>query len=252
MNKLPNELQALVIDRLDRKSQTSLRATSKEMRRAVNDTVPPTGVYKNGSGRYQQFWKRSNLYTCADKIFGVRGTFERIARYMEVHGTMPRVHMGADILHVMKKWYANGSLLRDFRDYNNMKGDFKKVTVTEDDTTRRKKDDILFPKAWRRDFKNMVVRLLKQWSQKDKRYGETYHIVLRKKKPYTAHEEKMHSDRVLDAAIIQALSSELLIDLTKDMFTDENGKERTIEQKVTDLLRLCPGKAKQTARKNKT
>jgi len=213
MNKLPNELQA-----------------------------PPTGVYKNGTGRYQQFWKRSNLYKCADTIFGVRGSYERITRYMEVHKTMPRMDNGVDILHVMKKWYANGTLLRDFRDYHTMKGDFKKVTDTDDETSRRKKEDILFPKALRRDFKNRVVRLLKQWSDRDKRYGDTYHLVMRKKKPYTTEEEKMHSDRVLDAAIIQGLSSELFIDLTKDRFTDKNGQVRTIDQKVADLVRLCPAK----------
>ena len=242
MNKLPNELQALVVNRLDRASRARLRQVSKEMRRAVNDTGPPTGVYKNGTGRYQQFWKRSNLYKCADTIFGVRGSYERITRYMEVHKTMPRMDMGADILHVMKKWYANGTLLRDFRDYHTMKGDFKKVTDTDDETSRRKKEDILFPKALRRDFKNRVVRLLKQWSDRDKRYGDTYHMVMRKKKPYTTEEEKMHSDRVLDAAIIQGLSSELFIDLTKDRFTDKNGKVRTIDQKVADLVRLCPAK----------
>jgi len=81
MNKLPNELQALVINRLDRASQARLRQVSKEMRRAVNDTGPPTGVYKHGTGRYQRFWKRSNLYKCADTIFGVRGSYERVTRY---------------------------------------------------------------------------------------------------------------------------------------------------------------------------
>ena len=38
------------------------------------------------------------------------------------------------------------------------------------------------------------------------------------------------------------ITSELFIDLTKDRFTDKNGKVRTIDQKVADLVGLCPKK----------
>ena len=67
IDALPNELQGLIIKKLDTKSKANLRVASTDMRRAVDDVEPPTGSYERRSGRYQSFWTEKRRLKCHRK-----------------------------------------------------------------------------------------------------------------------------------------------------------------------------------------
>lgn len=256
LDSLPNELQGLIISKLDTKSKAKLRVASTEMRRAVDNVEPPTGSYERKSGRFQSFWLKKNRQRCHDKL----GIVTNDARSKHGYG---RAKVNGFIDHVFDecvKYYRRSTLMGIIHVMR---------TETPDEFVhffvKYYRGDVNSEQAWdhlmedlrdQKEFLRRVTRLIKQWGKTDKRYAETYHLIMRRKEILksgdvkifcTPYEERMHKDRFMDAMIVQYVAAISNIDVTKPGYTVK-GRERTLSEQIKYVTGLCRARTRDDAK----
>jgi hypothetical protein len=252
LNKIPNELQGLIIDKLDPKSKAKLRVVSKEMRRAVNDVNPPTGSYRQKTGRFQTFWSAKRRDQCLHRRIGASTSAE--TRHTGF-GHVEFNPMSRLVLDECIRFYKGNKLLIALRNMRTEDLDqfmflfetyYRRGDPYSDEGYAIAAHDLRNQKRFIRS----TTRLLKQWGETDPKYSETYHMVRRNSKPYTTHDEKMHADRVMDALLIQYIANWAEIDPTKAAYTT-TGRERTLDEKVRYVTSLCRARTRDAAKPKK-
>ena len=248
LNKIPNELQAIVVSKLDPKSKAKLRSVSKEMKRAVDDTVPPTGSYRNKTGRFQSFWTKKRREQCSWTKIGVvtAGTTMHPEGYVTVDCDMCEIVTEECIKHYKKNRLVE--ILRIMR--TETPEEFAHFFVTYydlDPYTDMAWDRMIRDLRHQKQYLRRVTRLIKQWGKTDTRYAETYHIIMRRKGLYTPYEERMHADRIMDALLVQYIAGLAALDVTKAAYTSK-GRERTLSEKVKYVTGLCRARTRDDAK----
>ena len=242
LDTLANELQALTISSLAPKDAARLRAVSKEMRRAVNDIVPPTGCYRKKSGRFQRFFdlkkrKQIEIYReCKGRdqdreyqVGVVGGYKDDVSKWMM---TTSRELTGD---------YANKKLLEQYRKRMNMSPEFQheywKRVIPE---MTRESAQVSYHKERHRNaiFRRRVLRLVRMWEATDRRYAGLTAMIRRTKRPYTPYEEHMYADRLMDAIIVTQIAAVFRTDVTKPIVT-RRGRELTLDEKIKLVTDKC-------------
>ena len=242
LNTLPNELQGLIISQLDTKSKAKLRTVSTEMRRAVDDVEPPTGSYERKSGRFQSFWTKKRRSQCHYKHGIITNRHSKPG-----YGHAPVNGMVGLVFDECMKDYKNSSLLGVLR-----------VMRTETPNEfahfflQYYYGDPYTDQAWavlnenlkeQKEYLRRVTRLIKQWGETDKRYAETYHLIMKRTGLYTPYEERMHKDRIMDALLVQYIGAIVNIDPTKPGYTS-SGRKRDVSEQVRYVTGLCRAKTR--------
>jgi hypothetical protein len=242
MKDLPREIQLMIIEKLDPKSNARLRATSKSLRGAVDSTAS-FGSYQKKTGRFQKRFSNEGMYSCMDKIEQkIRDA--GIDRWVDFSDL--EFHSHRRILWmVFKRAYAKNKLLTVFReelrlksleeDIQSLQAMFSDMVVTEED-----REDIhqslKFDWRLQKDYRRRVLRLLKAWSVSDPRYRETSHLLRKGTHRYSTQEEMAHRDRLMDAIIVQSLLILFSDDPSKPR-VKQNGTEMTLQEKFDRLVK---------------
>lgn len=247
LDKLPNELQGLVISKLNTKSKSKLRTVSKEMRRAVDDVEPPTGSYERKTGRFQSFWTKKKRRRCHYK----HGIITTDHYSKHGYGHAPVNGMVGLVFDECMKEYKGSTLLGVLRVMR---------TETPDEFAhfflQYYQGDPYTEHAWnilnqnlreQKEYLRRVTRLIKQWGKRDKRYAQTYHLIMKRTELYTPYEERMHKDRIMDALLIQYIGAIVSIDPTKPGYT-ATGKKRDLSEQVKYVTGLCREKTRDNGR----
>lgn len=256
LDALPNELQGLIIKKLDTKSKAKLRVASTEMRRAVDNVEPPTGSYERRSGRYQSFWTEKRRLKCHRKHDHITSD-----RYSKLGYGRARVN--GFINHVFDECmrdYKRSSLLAIFKIMRSETPEefvyFFKSYYLGDLNGPRVGEYMHRDLYEQKEFLRRVTRLIKQWGKTDKRYAETYHLIMRRKKLttinnidvfYTPYEERMHKDRIMDALLVQYIAAIVNIDVTKPGYT-KSGRKRTLSEQIKYVTGLCRARTRDDAK----
>lgn len=244
MKNLPKDIQEHIASTLDPKSRARLAAVSKDMKRAVNATGPPTGSYQKKSGRFQKRFGEKGMQSCLSKMDNaVRESGITLAdmSVVEMYST------GRMMWRVLKKSYKKNRLLEDFRHVLRQKTEPEFVneilkTFPDLELDRSVREDLR--QDWKdekkhfKDYRRRVIRLIKAWAKTDARYRETLPLVRRRSKPYTTNEEKMHKDRLMDAIIVQTLVISHSDDPTKPI-PRQDGTLMTLQEKIDRLVQRC-------------
>ena len=259
LNKLPNELQSLVISKLDPKSKSKLRGVSTEMRRAVDNVEPPTGSYERKSGRFQSFWTKKRREKCHYK----HGVITTDKHAKSGYGHAKLNSMVGKVFDECVKYYKTSSLMNILHVMRNETPDefihFFVKYYHGDLDSEQSWDHLMEDLRDQKEYLRRVTRLIKQWGKTDKRYAETYHLIMRRKEIfksgdtkifYTPYEERMHKDRVMDALLIQYIGAIVLVDPTKPGYTS-TGRKRDLSEQVKYVTGLCRARTRDDATQTK-
>ena len=168
MKNLPRHIQELIANHLDPKSSARLRAVSREMKDVVDARRPPTGSYQRKTGRFQKRFSIKGFEKCKTKHAKHFTGMEDIRHFSHFMGFGHRHYSD------LKKAYKRNTLFRDF----------KSITTDETEDMYWQDSIAIWPhmasdhafrlemkSAWRssikerRDFRRMVIRLLKLWAR---------------------------------------------------------------------------------------
>ena len=261
MKNLPRHIQELIANHLDPKSSARLRAVSREMKDVVDARRPPTGSYQRKTGRFQKRFSIKGFEKCKTKHAKHFTGMEDIRHFSHFMGFGHRHYSD------LKKAYKRNTLFRDF----------KSITTDETEDMYWQDSIAIWPhmasdhafrlemkSAWRssikerRDFRRMVIRLLKLWARDNESYAETLRLVRRRTAIYTDEEEQKHKDRfvrrrtaiytdeeeqkhkdrLMDAIIVQSAVHHSADDPTKTII-GKDGAPLSLEKKIARIVKLC-------------
>jgi hypothetical protein len=243
MKNVPEDVQRLIIQKLDRKSSARLGATSKQMKRAVNSVKPPSGSYQKKTGRFQKRFSIKGMSKCSKKHASQFRDLEDI----DYVGQFWVTGFGHMAYKTLKKSYARNTLFRDFRSITKdiTKNEYWKDLVAKLPEVQHDSDAKAdAAQSWyeetkeKKSFRRRVVRLLKMWAQEDASYKVPLQMARRRTQPYTEEEEARYKDKLMDAIIVQAAVLHPADDPTRTIL-GKNGKPLSLDNKVDMVVKTC-------------
>jgi hypothetical protein len=241
MKNLPRDIQEMVVGHLDPKSMARLRTISKDMKRVVDATQPPTGSYKRRTGRFQKRFSLRGMEKCASKHkdhFMEMGYIHHYAHFQE---------FGIMNYKKMRKSYDRNTLFRDFKiitaehtedeHMETMLNMFQDM-VLDQESRHWVHDAWIYDTKEKRKFRRRVIRLLKLWSKTNDTYIETLKLARRRTHQYTDAEERTHKDRLMDAIIVQTSVLHSADDPTRTIL-GKDGTPLSLEKKIENVVKKC-------------